>query len=318
MLDWDLIRYFLAVARTGSTLTAARELKQSQPTVARRIAALEESLGTRLFDRRQAGYRLTDEGRDLIAEAEAVEAMALRFGDRAESQKRRVTGTIRLTTFDMFAEAGLGEALHEFSTLYPDVQVEIVVSERYLDLTAGEADIAIRAGMRPTSGPLVVRKIAEGGWALYCSRDYAAKRGQPRSIADLADHVVLGGEGHLATIPPYVWLSSQAPDVPIRYRCNTVQNMLASVVAGLGVSMLPVAFAETRSDLICCITPPELNVPVWLITHERLKDEPRIRAMMDFLAEFAARNLTPAKVARNGHEPVGPASTAGPVGAAQE
>ena len=289
MLDWDLIRYFLAVARSGSTLTAARELKQSQPTVARRIAALEEIVGTQLFERRQAGYKLTAEGSALVSDAEAVEAAALRFNERAHSHKRRVAGTIRLTTFDMFEQMGMGEALQEFGRRYPDVTLEVVVTERYLDLATGEADIALRAGPQPNSGPYVFRRIAEDQWSLYCSRAYAEANGQPASARDLDGHVLLGGEGHLATIPPFRWLATQAPDIPIRYRYNSVPNLIASVAGGLGVSMLPCSFADTRPELIRCQPPPpELDNKIWLITHERMKNEPRIRAMMDFLAEFAA------------------------------
>ena len=297
MLDWDLIRYFLAVARSGSTLTAARDLRQSQPTVARRIAALEQIVGTQLFERRQAGYRLTEEGCALMPEAEAVEAAALRFADRAHSHKRRVAGTIRLTTFDMFEQMGMGEALHEFGRRYPDVTLEVVVTERYLDLATGEADIALRAGPQPESGPFVFRKLAEDQWALYCSRAYAEANGQPASVEALDGHILLGGEGHLATIPPFRWLAEQAPDVPIRYRYNSVPNLIASVAGGLGVSMLPCSFADTRPELIRCQPPPpELNNKIWLITHERLKNEPRIRAMMNFLSEFAAGK---AKAERN-------------------
>lgn len=295
MLDWDLIRYFLAVARSGSTLTAARELRQSQPTVARRISALEEAVGAALFDRRQAGYRLTEDGCALMPEAEAVEAAVLRFREQAHSRKRRIAGTIRLTTFDMFEEMGMGQALHEFSQRYPDVTLEIVVTERYLDLGKGEADIAIRAGQRPESGPYVCRLLSEDYWTLYCSRDYADAHGQPASMADLGAHTVLGGEGHLATIAPFRWLDAQAPDAPIRYRYNNVPNLIASVASGLGVSMLPCAFVDDRPELIRCVPPPaELRTEIWLIAHERMRQEPRIRAMMDFLASFAARKMQPA------------------------
>ena len=290
------------MARSGSTLTAARELRQSQPTVARRIAALEEVVGTALFERRQAGYRLTAEGCALMAEAEAVEAAALRFNEQAHSRKRRVAGTVRLTTFDMFEEMGMGQALQEFGQAYPEVTLEIVVTERFLDLAAGEADIAIRAGSRPESGPFVCRKLSEDYWTLYCSRAYAAAHGQPSSPADLAGHTLLGGEGHLATIAPFRWLAEQAPDVPIRYRYNNVPNLIAAVAGGLGVSMLPCAFLDGRPELIRCMEPPaELKTPVWMIVHEQMRHEPRIRAMMDFLAAFSARKSPPPDAAPGEH-----------------
>ena len=290
MLDWDLIRYFLAVARTGSTLAAARELKQSQPTVARRIAALEQALGQRLFERHQGGYRVTADGCALVREAEAVEAAARHFWEQSRSQHRRVAGTVRFTCFDMFANLALGPALQEFARLYPEVKVDVVVTERQLDLVAGEADIALRAGSRPASGPLVCRKVGEDSWALHCSRSYAAAHGVPRSLAELEQHQLIGGDGLLAEAPPFRWLAEHAPDAPIRYRCNTVQNLITSVAAGLGVTMLPCAFVDPKLKLIRCMAPPpDLSTEGWLITHERLKDEPRIRAMMDFLAAYATQ-----------------------------
>lgn len=299
MLDWDLIRYFLAVARSGSTLTAARGLGQSQPTVARRIAALEHALGARLFDRRQAGYRLTSEGCALVPEAEAVEAAALRFADRCCADRRRVAGTVRLTTFDMFANMALGAAMQEFGRLYPDVKVEVVVGERLFDLAAGEADIALRAGKRPEAGPLVCRKVGEDRWALYASRAYAEARGLPDSPEALNGHSLIAGDGHLARIPAMTWLAEMAPDAEVRLRCNAVQNLITGVEAGIGLSMLPEAFVRHNRDLIQVLPPPpELHTECWLITHERLKDEPRIRAMMDFLADFVRRrwgSLPPAE-----------------------
>ena len=315
MRDWDLIRYFLAVARTGSTLAAAEALGQSQPTVARRIAALERSLGQSLFERRRAGYRLTVEGRALVAEAEAVEAAATRFAERARAQGRRVAGTVRFTTFDMFANMALGPALQEFARLYPDVKVEVVVSERRLDIAAGEADIALRAGPRPESGPLVCRKVGEDVWALYCSRGYAASHGCPESVEALAGHLLIGGDGHLATVPAFRWLAERVPEAPVRYRCNTVQNLISSVASGLGVSMLPCAFVDPKLDLVRCLPPPpELRTEGWLITHERLKDEPPIRAMMDFLAAFARKRWRSAD-AREGEMIVAvPAEPAAPAG----
>jgi DNA-binding transcriptional LysR family regulator len=290
MLDWDLIRYFLAVARSGSTLTAARELGQSQPTVARRIAALEDAVGACLFERRQAGYRPTEDGCALMPEAEAVEAAALRFNEQAHSRKRRVAGTVRITAFDMFEEMGLGQALQEFGQRYPEVTLEIVVTERFLDLAAGEADIAIRAGSRPDSGPFVCRKLSEDYWTLYCSRSYADAHGKPTSPAELNGHVLLGGGGHLESIAPFRWLARNARDVPIRYRYNNVPNLIAAVASGLGVSMLPCAFVDHRPELVRCLPPPvELKTPIWMIVHERMRHEPRIRAMIDFLGSFAMR-----------------------------
>jgi DNA-binding transcriptional LysR family regulator len=287
VLDWDLIRYFLAVARSGSTLTASRELGQSQPTVARRIAALERSIGAALFDRRQAGYRLTERGRALLAEAEAVETAAFRFAETAGAQERRIAGTVRFTTFDMFANLGLGATLQAFGERYPDIRVEVIVTDKVLDLGAGEADVALRGGPRPTEARLVARKVAETEWTAYCSRSYAAAHGRPASLAELDGHVLIAGDGNLERVPALRWLLEHAPHSPVRYRSNTVQHLAASVKAGLGISMLPVAFFPRDDDLLPLLPPPpELRSEGWLVTHERIRHEPHIRALTDFFAEF--------------------------------
>lgn len=288
MLDWDLLRYFLAVARTGSTLAASEALKQSQPTVARRIDALERSLGTSLFDRRKQGYRLTAEGEALLPEAEAVERAAQHFEAKAGADNRSVAGTIRFTTFDMFANLALGAVLQEFGRLYPEVRIEVLVTDKVLDLGAGEADIALRGGNRPTSSQLVYRSVGRSDWTAYCSEQYAETHGHPRSVEELNGHVLISGDGNLTNVRAMRWLIDNAPDSEVRYRSNTVENLVASVRAGLGIGMLPCSFIPRKSELLACIwpPPPELVSEGWLVTHERMRNQPHIRAFMDFLPKF--------------------------------
>ena len=288
MLDWDLLRYFLTVARTGSTLAAAERLQQSQPTVARRIGALERTLGTALFDRRMHGYRLTPEGEALLPEAEAVEQAALRFEAKAGADTRRLAGTIRFTTFDMFANVTLGRLLQEFGQIHPDIRVEVMVTDRVLDLAAGEADIGLRGGARPEAGQLVYRNVGRSDWTAYCSKGYAQANGHPKSVEELNGHVLVGGDGKLTSVPAMRWLADKAPNSEVRYRSNTVENLMASVKAGLGIGMLPCAFVPRDGDLIPCVwpPPPELGSEAWLVTHERVRNQPHIRAFMDFLPKF--------------------------------
>jgi DNA-binding transcriptional LysR family regulator len=148
MFDWNDLRHFLSVARTGSTLAAAGELKVSQPTVARRIAALEEALGLVLFERRQAGYRLTQEG-------EAA---------------RSLKGSIRLTCPEMTA-VHIGPMLVAFRKAHPEIRVDLIATEAFLDLASGEADVAIRgSASAPQGAGLYARKLMDVPAVLYCSR----------------------------------------------------------------------------------------------------------------------------------------------------
>jgi DNA-binding transcriptional LysR family regulator len=217
-----------------------------------------------------------------------MEAAAGRLWSEAEAARRTVSGTVRFTTVDLFANHGLTELLGAFAVRHPAVQVEVIVADRLLDLAAGEADVALRGRLTP--GPFVCRKVAEFGWSAYCSRSYAEARGRPSSAGDLAQHVVIGAEGALAEVPPLRWLAGQVPAAAIRYRSNSMQNLIASVEAGLGVGILADPLAARRKDLTACFpVPPELRSEAWLLTHERLKDQPHIRAFMDFVAEYLAR-----------------------------
>jgi len=289
MFDWNDIRHFLAVARTGSTLGAARELGVNQTTCARRIEALEAALGQRLFDRTRTGRTLTDAGRNLLPAAEAVEQAALAFDSAAASHGRKIAGTVRVTTTEVVANLWLSPALADFRRLYPDIRVELISGDRFLDLMKGEADVAIRSTGRPTEAGCVIRKLSTIAWAVYCSRDYAERRGAPRGIEDLSNHVVVGGADDLAFLPALQWLFRMAPTAEIHTRSNSLMNLFYSVRAGLGVAPLPVTLAESDSTMVrCSEVIPELESAVWLIAPEHLRDIPHVRAFMDFVAPYMA------------------------------
>src|ERR1044072_122976 len=148
MLDWNDLRYFLAVARDGSTLAAAKALRVSQTTVARRIAALEAALGFPLFEKRQAGYALTPAGKDLIKQAEQVEHAATGFADAASAQSRDVSGNVKITTEEIYAITLLTPLLRELHETFPDIVFELDTSQEVRDLGAGEADISLRSTRR--------------------------------------------------------------------------------------------------------------------------------------------------------------------------
>jgi DNA-binding transcriptional LysR family regulator len=297
-MDWDLARYFLAVARSGSALTAARELKQSQPTVARRIAALEAAIGLRLFERRQAGYQLTEEGRALLPLAEQMGVAARAFSDGAGATSRRLAGTVRLTCNEILAEHYLAPMLIEFRTNYPDIRVDVLATSELVDLSRGEADVALRAvGPRSDVGSgagLVGRKVASVPWVVFASTDYVTARGRPSSLDELAGHSLIGGEESLDPADPRRWLELAAPGATVAARTNTLPSHITSIRAGLGLGVAPAGFLERDPRLSACFTlPPELDGQLWLVTHEQVRNLPRVRALMDFLAAYigARRSL---------------------------
>lgn len=285
MFDWNDLKFFLAVARGGSTLAASRTLQVNQTTVARRIEALEQAIGGKLFDRGQTGSRLTELGESLIGAAEQVETAAKNVGDIAASTSRRHAGVIRVTTNESLAGFAVTPGLAEFRRLYPDIKVEVNIADRFLDLAKGEADIAIRgATRRPDDAGVVARRLFEVGWGFYCSRDYARRHGRPLSGPQLNDHALIGAEGELALAPALVWMQEQAPRAEIHCRSNSLINMVAATKAGLGIATLPHLLAALEPEIVCCIPPiAELEGAIWLLTTPQLKDQPRVRAFIDFM-----------------------------------
>jgi DNA-binding transcriptional LysR family regulator len=289
MYDWNDLRFFLAVARTGSTLAASRALGVNQTTVARRIGALERAIGTKLFDKRQAGYALTETGLELRTTAERVEIEANAFAEQAGAMGRRITGVIRVTTNEGLANTVMAPALSAFRRLHPEVRVDLVVDERRLDLTRGAADVALRTGSRPTESGLVARRLTPMAWAAYCSRDYAERRGCPRAVETLRRHAVIGAEGSIAALPAWTWLREAAPQAEIVARSSSLTNLISAVKAGLGVTVLPCFLADSDADLVRCIGPISgVESDLWLVKREDARDVRRVRAFVDFLAAQVA------------------------------
>jgi DNA-binding transcriptional LysR family regulator len=284
MYDWGDLRFFLAVARAGSTLAAARELKVNQTTVARRIAALEESLGVRLFDRNQDGYCISEAGADFLAQAERVAGEAETFSRLVEQRKRNLSGVVRLTTPDAVANILVTPSLAEFMELYPDIRVEVIGTDARLDLSRGEADIALRAGNLPSDPGLVVRKLAESPWGFYCSEYYARKHGVPANLAEVNDHYMVGVDAWMMALDHFALIARETPRAKIRSVSSTIVNMVIAIKEGHGVGALPCPLGHREPGLVECFRLEEVKYAFYLVTPEALKDLPRIKAFSDFLA----------------------------------
>jgi len=284
MYDWSDVKFFLAIARAGSTLAAARDLRVNQTTVVRRIEALEAGLKTTLFDRNQDGYRLSEAGTELLAQAERVAMEAQTLERLAAQRGRHLSGAVRVTTMDTFANLVLMPMLADFIELHPDIKIELICADHRLDLARGDADIAIRAGTLPNEPGIVVRKLADDPWAVYCSPSYAAKRGIPRCGDDLNAHAIIGAEGHVANLSPFIWLTQAAPHATVRSSCSSVVSTLAAIRAGHGVGPLPqIALWIGNSDLIECFALPQFDSGYYLATRADMKEVPRIKAFSEFI-----------------------------------
>ena len=284
MFDWDDLRHVLAVARAGTTAAAAQDLKVNATTTARRIAAIEQALAVRLFDKTLSGYAVTEAGARIVTLAERIEAEIASIQAYVAEEARRVSGTIRVTAPELLANAVLIPSIARFQAIYPDVGVEMIGDDRVFDLERGEADVALRAGARPDGGSLVVRKLADLKWAVYCGRDYAARRGTPASETELDTHDIIASDGYLSRLPGPIWLAEHAARGNVVYRCNSVSNLFYAIRAGLGVATFPCVIAEREPDVVRCLMPAKtITSDLWLITHERLRKAARVRAFMDFV-----------------------------------
>jgi len=285
MLDWNDLRYFLAVAREGSTLSAGRALRVSQTTVARRIFALETALGVPLFEKRQAGYSLTPAGHELVVRAEEVETSLNRFSEAAAAQSRDVSGTVKITTEEVYAITLLAPMLRELHERHPQILIELDTSQQIRDLGAGEADISLRSTKdEQQPAGLVGRQLCIDDWSLYCSREYAARHGVPASYHELKQHPFIGGGGGHLWLYYQAWLRELGLEGQVAMHHATSGGLLSGVRSGFGIAVLPCIIADAEPDLIQCLPPrPKHGRTLWLFTHQRCRHTPRVRAVVDFL-----------------------------------
>ena len=291
-MDWDDLRYVLAVARSGSALRAAAALGVNQTTVMRRMDAAERSLGACLFERRRSGPVLTPAGRRVAEAAERLEREVEQLASGLAADARTLAGSIRFTTSDTLANRLLSPCLGRFQALHPGIDIELITGDAPFDIARGEADVALRGGIPPEGAGIVARRLPDSDWTIYCSRAYADAHGLPATREDIARHPLLGMEGRLANLAGWRWLQASAPDQPVRFRSNSLVNLLSNIKAGLGLGALPVMIGDDEPDLVRCFPPPpELRAELWLIVREDLKARPHVRAFTDFLSEYVRTTL---------------------------
>lgn len=281
MLDWNDLRFFLAVARTGSTLAASRALKVSQATVSRRITVLEEALGAELFSRGPAGYVLSQRGAAILPLAEAVETAVGTVSDAVAAQNRQLTGEVRLTTVESAANAWVIPALKRLHASHPHISVEIVMSDHNLDLARGEADVAVRFGERPTQESLIVRHLTDLQECLFVSRELAIELGRPCEYAELARYPLIGNSAARVGFGNE-WIEANVPNARFVQRVNTISGIISSVRAGMGAAILPCLIGDGLKGVVRLTAPiPELSTACWLVTTDAARRQPAIRAVID-------------------------------------
>lgn len=170
----------------------------------------------------------------------------------------------------------------------------MLASDQRLDIARGDADVALRAGSRPEGAGIVARRLPDNEWSIYGSRAYADERGLPKDRGDLARHDIVGAEGPMAALPGQRWLMDSAAGAVVRFRSNSMVNLVANLKAGLGLGALPTIMGDAEPDLVRCFPPlAGVSSEMWLIVHERLKGQPHVRAFTDFLSGYIRQTVRP-------------------------
>ncbi len=278
-MNWDDIKLFLALVRTGSVRAAAEKTGVSYSTVARRIAALEKRLGVRLFERRQEGYAITVAGEDMLAVAERVETELGGLALRIVGQDRRLAGTIRITLVDFLATHWLMPHFAQFAECYPDIDLELLISYKVLDLSKREADIALRCTKSPPDD-LIGKKLATVGTAAYASKSYLERH-------DLGARSTACWVGHGNGGPYPKWVKESAyPHLPARGNFDSILLQFEATKAGMGIGMLPCLLGDSEPGLQR-LQPGTVTLShdLWLLTHQDVRTTARLRVCVDFLTE---------------------------------
>ncbi|HZX23007.1 MAG TPA: LysR family transcriptional regulator [Woeseiaceae bacterium] len=289
--DWGDIRLFLAIVEHGSLLAASEHLSVSQPTLGRRLAAMEKRMGVPLFVRTGRRMQLTDTGRSILENAQRMEREMLAIERAVDVQSKGLAGEVVITATEGTGTEWLPPELTEFRRRYPDITLNIRVDSRTMDLLRREADIALRLG-EPKEPELIGRRLVTVGFGLYAAPSYLKHAPPLESLDDLAHHDLIGLEqaGSQAHLVPGDDLA-HLPTGRFVFTTNSAAAQMSAARAGYGIAVLSHRWVAMQGGLVPLL--PETNLfeaPMWLLTHEELRHSARIRAVSDFLTERVLAN----------------------------
>jgi DNA-binding transcriptional LysR family regulator len=282
-LTWDDLRILLALRRTGSFSAAAQQLRVNQTTVARRIDALEEAVGTRLVERSPNGCSLTEAGLFAAQVAESMEAQTAVLEQRVAGRDRQMDGTVRITTAEGFVPT-LSAVLLELRASHPNLHFELLTATTTLNLVQREADLAIR--MTPDSQPsLISRRLGTIPWAVYGSEAYLRRKGD----CPLEAHDVIGFVDPLSRTPGGQWLSREAAGCTVTLSVNNVVSALSAASEGLGLVAAPSYMAKRLPGLRLALPGTIGASEMYAVAHQQLIQVPRVRVTIEALVSFLRR-----------------------------
>lgn len=289
-LNWDDLRVFLEVARQGHIAPAARRLKVDDATVSRRLGHLEDVLGVKLFNRTRVGMSLRETGQKLFKHAEAIEIQTMAAAEIAEAGTVKYAGPVRVATMEGIASFYLAYRLDRLRSAHPDLKLELVSSPQTVNLTRRDADLFL-SFFAPSGRGLDVRKIGAFELRFYASPEYLRRHGRPRSVADLSNHVYVDYIDDLIAIDAVRWLADVVRNPKTVFASNSVIAQYHAAVVGVGMALLP-SFVAARDRRLKPILPGKVSVKreLWLSVHHGLHENPRVRAVTDFITGVVAED----------------------------
>jgi len=282
-LDWNELNVFLTVAREKSLAGAALKLGVTHSTVFRKINALESTVNIKLFSRHSGGYRLTEIGCEVLTYVENVASQIDGLNHLLDNRNSETQGKVHITAPHNLAYNFLPSYFHEFNEIFPDISINIMVSNEEYNLSRLEADMAIRATHQPPEN-LIGRKILSLRWSAYASVKYIEENGRANSLDDLNKHLLISSDKTLSSLAAYQWIEDNINPTTIIVRCNDLMSMSAFAESGVAIAFLPDDQAKPELQRLFEL-PADIVSDIWMLIHPDMRQCKRLIVLRDFLIE---------------------------------
>jgi len=281
-MDWNSLKVFLAIVRSGSLSGAASDLEVNHSTIFRRLNAFEEEISGQLFERKNNRYELTTLGHELHVLAQNIENSFDGISRHIVGKDIQPKGIVKITAPNNIAYRYLPSYITNFNLQYPDIQIELLVSNQEFNMSNRQADIAVRSTSSPAEH-LIGRQVCTLNWSVFASKAYEDKFGLPNNIDELAKHVLIGATGSMCRLPAFIWQDTHFTDQVIT-RCDDLTAMSYFVESGQGLAFLP--DDQSRPELIKLFAIQDSQPSnIWLLTHPDLRNVERIKLFMQYLTK---------------------------------
>jgi DNA-binding transcriptional LysR family regulator len=283
VMRWDDLQFFLSLARTGLLASAARQLDVDATTVGRRVRRLEQALGQRLFEQNRDGHSLTEAGRKLLVQVEAIERTTTGIGGE---QGEEVRGRVRISASEGFGVWLLAHHLRHFIAAHPGISIDLAANSGFLDPSRREADVAILLG-RPRRGPLLSKKLTDYTLRLYAARDYLIGAPPLNDVTDLRQHAVIGYIPDLLFSPELNYMDEVLAGIEPRIRSSSINAQHRMIAAGTGVGVLPCFIGDQDTSIVRILPSVRISRSFWLVTHQDTRRQPRNSLFVEWVSAMA-------------------------------